>query len=150
MANTILFKLLPRHIAADYLKLTSVTSKLQRPASSIAFIKKSLHNNIVSTFAKVQCQFSNNKDKTRAKESILKSSLVEDKRNIHTLSRNHKHFVEQLTHKYGVILFRMLYLNMLAVLRRSSLEQLRRKNNQLRILSFKVLKNPRLVSSAGY
>ena len=30
---------------------------------------------------------------------------------------------------------------MLAVLRRSSLEQLKRKNNQLRILSFKVLKN---------
>ena len=35
----------------------------------------------------------------------------------------------------------MLYLNILAVLRKSNLEQLKRKNNKLRILSLKVLKN---------
>ena len=35
----------------------------------------------------------------------------------------------------------MLYLNILAVLRKSNLEQLKRKNNKLRILSLKILKN---------
>ena len=35
----------------------------------------------------------------------------------------------------------MLYLNILAVLRKSNLQQLKRKNNKLRILSLKVLKN---------
>ena len=35
----------------------------------------------------------------------------------------------------------MFYLNILAVLRKSNLEQLKRKNNKLRILSLKVLKN---------
>ena len=66
----------------------------------------------------MQGQFINNKDKTKAEESILKGNLVEHKRNIQILSRNHETFVEQLKHKYGVILFRILYLNILAVLRR--------------------------------
>ena len=89
----------------------------------------------------MQGQFVNIKDKTSAEESILKSNLVEHKRNIQILSRNHENFVEQLNHKYGVILLRMLYLNILAVLRKSNLEQLKRKNNKLRILSLKILKN---------
>ena len=55
MANTNLFDLLPRHIAADYLKLKSITSKLQRTACSIAFIKKSLHHNLVPTFGNCSC-----------------------------------------------------------------------------------------------
>ena len=46
--------------------------------------------------------------------------------------------IEQLEHKYGVILFRMFYYNILAVLRRN-LEKLKRKNNKLRIQSLKVL-----------
>ena len=35
----------------------------------------------------------------------------------------------------------MLYLNILSVLRMSNIEQLKRKNNKLRILSLKILKN---------
>ena len=60
--------------------------------------------------------------------------------NLQVLSRNHENFVEQLKHKYGVILFRMLYHNIVAVLRRANLEQLKHKNNKLRILSIKDLK----------
>ena len=60
--------------------------------------------------------------------------------NLQVLSRNHENFVEQLKHKYGVILFRMLYHNILAVLPRANLEQLKHKNNKLRILSIKDLK----------
>ena len=113
--------------------------KLQRTVSSIAFIKKSSHHNLETAFARVQGQFVNNKDKTRAEESILKS--VEQKRNIQILSRNHEKFVDQLKRKYGVILFRTFYHNISAILRRSNLEQLKCKNNTLRILSLKVVKN---------
>ena len=77
MASTILFNLLPRYIAAAYLKLKSITSKLQTTASSIAFINKSLHRSLLHTFAKVHGQFVIIKDKTRAKESILQGNLVE-------------------------------------------------------------------------
>ena len=114
---------------------------LQRTASSIAFIKKSLHYNLVPTLAKVQDQFVNNKDKTRSEESILKSNLVAHKRNMQILSGNHEDFAEQLKQEYGVILFRMLYLKILAVSQRPNLEHLKRKNNKLWILSLKVLKN---------
>ena len=114
---------------------------LQRTASSIAFIKKSLHYNLVPTLAKVQDQFVNNKDKTRSEESILKSNLVAHKRNIQILSGNHEDFAEQLKQKYGAILFRMLFLKILAVSQRPNLEHLKHKNNKLWILSLKVLKN---------
>ena len=114
---------------------------LQRTASSIAFIKKSLHNKLVPTFAKVQDQFVNNKDKAGSEESILKSNLVAHKRNIQTLSGNHEDFAKQLKQKYGVILFRMFYLKILPGSQRPNLEHLKRKNNKLWILSLKVLKN---------
>ena len=78
MANTILFNSLPRHIATDYLKLKSITNKLQRTPSGMAFIKKSLHHDLVPTFAKVQGQFVNNKDKTRV-DRILKRRRVDIK-----------------------------------------------------------------------
>ena len=81
-------------------------------------MKMSFHHNIAPNFAKVQCQFVNNKDKTRAEESTLKINLVEHKRNIQILSRNHANFVQQLKYKDGAILFRMLYDNILTVLRR--------------------------------
>ena len=46
--------------------------------------------------------------------------------------------------------FRMLYHNILAVLRRTNLEQLKHKNDKLRMLSLKVFKKTSLVSSARY
>ena len=52
----------------------------------------------------------------RAEESILDNNLVEHKRNVQILSRNHENFEKR---KYGVILYRMIYLNILAVLRRA-------------------------------
>ena len=42
MANFDSIKLLPRHVAANYLRLKSETSKVHRTASSIEFICKSL------------------------------------------------------------------------------------------------------------
>ena len=85
---------------------------------SIAFMKISLHHDFVRSFAKLQGQFVNNKGKTKAEESTLKINLVEHKRNMQILSRNHANFVQQLKHKDGAILFRMLYHNILTVLRR--------------------------------
>ena len=79
MANKTLFPLLSRYIAADYLKLKYATSKLQRTVFNIVFIKISLHHNLVPKFLKVQDQFVNNKDRTRAEES-----------NVQNLSRNYE------------------------------------------------------------
>ena len=43
MADIYFIKLLPRQIAKHYIRLKSVTSKIQRTASSIAFIQKALY-----------------------------------------------------------------------------------------------------------
>ena len=85
MVKKILFNLLPKHIVIDYLKLQSVTSNLQRKVSSIAFIKMSLNLNLLPTFSKLQGQFVHNKDKTRTKESISKTNIVEHRKNIQIL-----------------------------------------------------------------
>ena len=42
MANFDSINLLPRHVAVNYLKLKSDTSKVQKTASSIGFICKSI------------------------------------------------------------------------------------------------------------
>ena len=76
-----------------------------------------MHHNLVPTFGNVQDQFVNIRDKTRPKESILKSNLVENERNLQILSRDHERFAEQVKHNDGDILFRMLYLNISAVYR---------------------------------
>ena len=49
MANFDSINLLPGHVAANYLKLKSDTSKVQRTASSIGFICKSIFTSY-STF----------------------------------------------------------------------------------------------------
>ena len=39
VTNKIFFNLLPKHVAADYLKLKSIANKLQRTEYSTAFMK---------------------------------------------------------------------------------------------------------------
>lgn len=91
----------------------------------------------------MQGQFVNNEDKNcrqkvNIKEQERESNLVEHKENLLNLSRNYDNFVEQLKHKHGVIFLKMLYHEILSVLllQRLNLEQLKRKNNKLRM--FKV------------
>ena len=83
--------LIPRHVDVNYLKLKSYTSKIQRTASSIGFIRKSLHNNIVPTFEKIEGQFIDSKDQIKAEEGILKSHLLNHKNNLQCLLNCHKH-----------------------------------------------------------
>ena len=83
--------LLSRHVAVNYLKLKYYTSKIQRTASSIGFTPKSLHNNIVPTFEKVKGQFIEPKDQIKAEEGVLKSHLLNHKKNLQYLLNYHKH-----------------------------------------------------------
>ena len=63
----------PRRYITLFSKLESLTSKLQRIASSIAFIKQSFFHGVISTFSKVQ--FLNESDRWKSSEIILKSQL---------------------------------------------------------------------------
>ena len=82
MENFHFINLLPRHVAVNYLKLKSYTRKIQRTSSSIGFTRKSVHNNIVPTFAKVKGQFIDSKDQIKAEKGTSKSHLLNHKKNL--------------------------------------------------------------------
>ena len=57
MANLLIYNILYGRVATYYKKLKKTISKLHKSSSSVAFIKKALYNNILSTFAKIKGQF---------------------------------------------------------------------------------------------
>ena len=89
MADISFMKLLPRQIAKHYIRLKSVTSKIQRTTSSIAFIQKALYYEVTPTFAKVKGQFINLKDQRSAEKKVLLSHL-----------RNHRFRLRKLLEKH--------------------------------------------------
>ena len=51
MANLSLIQIITHRVAETYHQLKLVTSKLHKTSSSIGFIKKALHYDVVPTFA---------------------------------------------------------------------------------------------------
>ena len=86
MADICFLKLLPRRIAKHYIRLNSVTSKIQRTTSSIAFIQKALYYEVTPTFAKIKGQCINLKDQHSAEKKVLHSHLKDH------IQRQQKHF----------------------------------------------------------
>ena len=101
-----LINTLPRHIAIDYYKLKSLSSKLQKGACSIGFKQHALFHELTPTFAKVKRQFINHKDKYSTVKSILSSHLLEHRKNLKKLSYSHLHIRATLRNKIGVLLYR--------------------------------------------
>ena len=62
---------------------------------------KSLHNNIVPTFAKVKGQFIESKDQIKSEEGVLKSHLLNHKKNFQYLLNYHKHFWNTMFQQVG-------------------------------------------------
>ena len=71
-----LIKKLPTHIAVEYDKLKSLSSKIQRTSSSIGSIYKAIYHDVIPAFAKFIGQFVNMKDKYKTKKSLLLSHLT--------------------------------------------------------------------------
>ena len=53
-----------------YNKLYSITSKLHKTTSSIGFIKKALHNNVIPKFSQIKEKFVNGHQKFRQKANL--------------------------------------------------------------------------------
>ena len=94
---------LPRHTAIDYYKLKSLSSKIQKAASSIGFIQHALFHEVTPTFAKMRGQFINHKDRYNAVKSILNSYLLEHRKNLKKLSYSHLHI--RTTLRNQIVLF---------------------------------------------
>ena len=66
MADLSIINILPNRVADIYIKLKSITSKLNNTSVSIAFIKKALFADVIPKFAIVKGQFINERDSVTA------------------------------------------------------------------------------------
>ena len=123
-----LLDILPRRYTALLNKLKSLTSKLQRTASSIAFIKQWLFHGVIPTFAKVKGQFLNERDRWKSSEIILKSQLCKDKKPLSWLIKEYANY-RQI--KNSVLLYKLLNNFVLKTLRKENTFQLSTKNRKL-------------------
>ena len=79
--------ILPSRVIDTYIKLKSVTSKLQNMSESIAFIKKALHVDVIPKFAIVKGQFINEKNSlTASRRKLIKSHLTKHVQDFYNLS----------------------------------------------------------------
>ena len=111
--------------------MKSLTSKLQRTASSIAFIEQSLFYGVIPTFAKVKGQFLNERDRWKSSEIILKSQLHKHKKLLSRLIEQHGNY-RQITN--SVLLYKLLSNFVLKTLRKENTFRLSTKNKKLRNL----------------
>ena len=79
--------ILPSRVIDTYIKLKSVTSKLQNMSESIAFMKKALHVDVIPKFAIVKGQFINEKNSlTASRRKLIKSHLTKHVQDFYNLS----------------------------------------------------------------
>ena len=66
----------PPRIANSYYKLLKFTKSLQQAASSVGFIKKCLHHQVIPKFAHLKGQFIDEQDKIQAERNLMASHLM--------------------------------------------------------------------------
>jgi len=131
MANLSFKFNLSQRVAVTYIKLKAVTSKLQRTASSIGFIKKSLFHNVIPTFARVSGNFSNDNDKWHCSKRILLSELRKHQQKLTELIYEEREINSQLERKCGYKLCQILILKIKNVLLSERIDNITTKNKKL-------------------
>ena len=120
MADISFIKLLPRQIAKNYIRLKSVTGKIQRTASSIAFIQKALYYEVRPTFAKVKGQFTNLKYQRSAEKKELLSHLKDHRFSLRKLLEEHSASTEALRNILNSRFLEIICFKVLAALRQEN------------------------------
>ena len=107
MAN-IFINLLPRRVAEKYYNIKKRTKQLHKTASTIGFIKKTLHKNVTPTFAKVKGTFLREERQRKCEKDIMKSYLKEHQNNfsrvIKSLSKDKDSMVNMIGASFTLVL----------------------------------------------
>ena len=147
MADISFTKLLPRQIVKHYIRLKSVTSKIQRTTSSIAFTQKALYYEVTTTFAKVKGQFIKLKDQGSAEKKVLHSHFKDNRFRLRKLLEEHSASAEALRSILKSRFFKIIYFKALTVLGQENTKQLICKNKKLLKIKFnkscRILTRPR-------
>ena len=131
MANPAFIYKLPRHAAKQFYDLKYTTSKLQRTASSLAFVKKAIVNKVTPTFAKVTGNISNENYRKKAEMNNLKTELNTHNRNLRELIDKQHKIRENIRNTYGNRFHNFVHYLVLKTLRENNIKQLQTKNQKL-------------------
>ena len=115
MANRDFINKFPRHLATTYYDLRRKTSKLQRTAASIGFIRNALHNDVTPTFAKVTGNINNENLRKKAEKNNLRAELNEHCTNIQSLSTEINNTQLNICTKYGDKIHKLLNSHLLPI-----------------------------------
>ena len=85
MVNLPKHKFIPRPVTTDFNKLISITSKVQRRAPSIGFVKKALYLEVTPKFVLVKGQFKTEIDKWKCERKVMLSHLQDHKNTLKSL-----------------------------------------------------------------
>ena len=75
MTNLLIYNISYGSVVTYCNKLKKIISKLHKLSSSVALIKKALHNNITPTFAKIKGQFLNINIKSNAEKDLVRGHI---------------------------------------------------------------------------
>ena len=143
MTDILFIKLLPRQIAKHYIRLKSVTSKIQRTASTIAFIQKAFYYEVTPTFAKVKGQFIILKDQRSVEKKVLLSHLKDHCFCLRKLMEEHSTSTEGLHNILNSRFFKIVSFKVLAALQQENTKQIICKNKKMHNLKIKFIKLPK-------
>ena len=118
MANLSIINILPNRVADIYIKLKSITSKLQNTSASIVFIKKALFVDVIPKFAMVKVQFINETDSLTASPKLMKSHLTKHVQDLYNLLKQYNDLKSLLYSNSGIALGNTLIKVGLSLLRK--------------------------------
>ena len=127
-------KYLPARVAEIFYTMKKLTSKLQRTAANIGFMNKAIHNKVIPKFVEVKGQFLNNNDKYDSEMKILHSHLLENKRNLSSLTAKLQECRDDLIISFGKIFGRILEHYIIKINKTERIKSFKTKNKKLKFL----------------
>ena len=134
MANLSKPKFIPRCVAVDFNNLIRVTSKVQKRAASIGFVKKALYREVTPKFALVKGQFKTEKDKWKCEQKVMLSHLQDHKNTLKPLIKEYNTLRIYMINNYGKTFCNIITNHIMNRLRESRMLSLKTKNKKLRCL----------------
>ena len=107
MAEFIIQSMHGKHIAEKYFNLKKVASKMQKAASSKAFLEQALFYQFTPTFTELKGNFIALIDKKQAEKKVIKKHLFEHRNNSNHVKERHYKIINELLKLFGRFILRI-------------------------------------------
>ena len=114
--------------------MVSITSKVQRRAASIGFVKKALYQEVTPKFALVKGQFKTGRDKWKCEQRVMLPHLQHHKNTLKSLIKEYNMILINMINNYGKTLCNIIANRIMNRLREPRTVSSKTKNNKLKRL----------------